>query len=242
MEENEAVRINKYLAISGVCSRREADRYIEEQRVYIDGVAAQSGTKVMPGQTVTVDGRSISPEIHKRVYALYKPAGYISSLSDEQGEGIKNFVPSELRLFPVGRLDKDSEGLMLLTNDGELMNAILKASGGHEKEYLVTVNQFINSYFIKNMEKGVPITNGATGEKIMTAPCRVIQTDRKEFRIILIQGLNRQIRRMCGFFSFNVLNLKRVRILNIELGSMKPGEYREITGEELQELKRMIGE
>ena len=175
------------------------------------------------------------------MYALYKPVGYISSLSDEQGQGIGMFIPEGLRLYPVGRLDKDSEGLMLLTNDGELMNDILKASGGHEKEYIVQVNKDISEDFLTGLEHGVTITNGATGKKVVTASCKTFKMDKRSFKITLIQGLNRQIRRMCGSFEYKVVNLKRIRIMNITIGNMKPGDIVEITGQKLLELKKLTG-
>lgn len=206
----------------------------------VNNIVATTGTKVMPHDIVTIDGEAVNLIDEYKVYALYKPVGYISSLSDEQGEGIGRFIPEYLRLFPVGRLDKDSEGLMLLTNDGELMNSILKASGGHEKEYIVTVDHIITNEFISEMEKGVVITNGATGNKIKTAPCRIKKIDDKNFSIILIQGLNRQIRRMCGNFGYKVMRLKRIRIMNVRVDGLKPGDIREVTVEELSILRGMI--
>ncbi len=222
------MRINKFLSESGVCSRRHADRLVAEGRVCIDGVKASVGDSVEEGQTVTVDGSIIENKPDKCVYALYKPAGYICSMSDEQGTGLSCFVPGGKRLYPVGRLDKDSEGLVLLTNDGELMNSVLRASEGHEKEYTVTVDRVVTNAFVRGMSKGVSITNGATGRKVMTAPCRVKKTGEKTFDITLIQGLNRQIRRMCGFFGYKVVSLKRIRVMNVKLGNMKPGELRRI--------------
>ena len=239
--ENNEIRINKYLSMAGYCSRRAADELISEGRVLVDGIKAEAGTKVLSGQIVCVDGKNINIETEYRVFAFYKPVGYISSLSDEQGQGISKFIPEGLRLYPVGRLDKDSEGLMLLTNDGELMNSILKASGGHEKEYIVTVNRDVSNDFLVKMEQGVRITNGATGQKILTAPCKTGKLDKRNFKIILIQGLNRQIRRMCGAFEYKVLNLKRIRIMNITLDNMKPGDLVEVRGEDLLKLKRLTG-
>lgn len=237
--DNNEIRINKYLSMAGYCSRRAADELISAGRVTVDGITAENGTKVSSEQTVCVDGFSISLLKEHRVFAFYKPVGYISSLTDEQGEGISGFIPETIRLFPVGRLDKESEGLMLLTNDGELMNAILKAAGGHEKEYVVKVNKDITDSFLKGMESGVSITNRATGKKILTAPCKTFKSDKRSFRIILIQGLNRQIRRMCGAFGYNVLQLKRIRIMNIGIGDLKPGELIEITGDDLVQLKKL---
>lgn len=240
MEEFNGIRINKYISMTGFCSRRSADELVSGGRVRVNGKVAVTGTKVMPEDTVTVDGNELSLIDEYKVYALYKPVGYISSLSDEQGEGVGKFIPKRLRLFPVGRLDKESEGLMLLTNDGELMNSILKAAGGHEKEYIVTVDHIITREFIDGMEKGVVITNGATGNKIKTAPCRLKRIDEKNFSIVLIQGLNRQIRRMCGSFGYRVTRLKRTRIMNVRADGLNPGDIREVTGEELSILRGMI--
>ena len=241
MENNkEAIRINKYLALSGFCSRRAADEYVAQGVVAIDGAKATNGSKVIPGQVVTVNGTEIKPNEDYRIYAFYKPVGYISSLSDEQGPGIGRFLPGDIRLFPVGRLDKDSEGLMLLTNDGDLMNSILKASNGHEKEYVVTTEQPVTYDFLNKMEKGVPITNGATGKKVITAPCKTRKISDCQFGITIIQGLNRQIRRMCGYFNYKVIGLKRIRIMNISVSGLKEGELRELSESEISELRKML--
>lgn len=234
-------RINKFLSGAGFCSRREADCLVAEGRVTVDGEIAVPGTKVKDGAEVLVDGRKIERAGERRVFALYKPAGYISSLSDSQGEGIACFIREKTRLYPVGRLDKDSEGLMLLTNDGALMNEILKAAGGHEKEYCVAVDKKVTARFLREMERGVPITNGATGRRITTAPCKTQQTGEREFKITLTQGLNRQIRRMCGYFGYKVVKLRRIRIMNITLEGLLPGQMREILGEELIKLRGMTG-
>ncbi len=234
-------RINKFLSGAGFCSRREADRLVAEGRVTVGGEIAVPGTKVKDKDKVLVDGREVACAAERRVFALYKPAGYISSLSDSQGEGISCFIHEKTRLYPVGRLDKDSEGLMLLTNDGALMNEILKASGGHEKEYLVSVDKRVTARFLKAMERGVPVTNGATGQKITTAPCRTEQTGEYEFKITLTQGLNRQIRRMCGCFGYKVVKLRRIRIMNITLEGLSPGQMRELLGAELERLRGMTG-
>lgn len=233
-------RINKFLSSAGFCSRREADRLVTEGRVTVDGRTALLGTKVTEESCVLVDGQKVGAPAERRVFALYKPVGYISSLSDSQGEGIACFIREKIRLYPVGRLDKDSEGLMLLTNDGALMNEILKAAGGHEKEYRVAVNKPVTERFLREMESGVVIRNGATGEKIMTAPCKARRIGEREFNITLIQGLNRQIRRMCGYFGYKVEALQRIRIMNITLDGLKPGQMREICGEELERLKGTV--
>ena len=218
----EEIRINKYISKSGVCSRRAADKLINEGHVTINGVVAETGSKVTEKDIVRIDDDIINLIKDIKVYAFYKPVGYISSLSDEQGTGIASFLPQGMGLFPVGRLDKDSEGLMLITNDGNLMNEILNASNGHEKEYIV------------------PITNRATGKKIITAPCKTEALEDNSFKITIIQGLNRQIRRMCGYFDIDVVSLKRVRIMNIMLGNMRPGELKELAQSELIKLRRML--
>lgn len=238
--DNDKIRINKYISQSGYCSRRAADELVAAGRVMINGESAVQGSGVAPGDIVTVDGTVISIIEDKEVYAFYKPAGYISSLSDEQGEGIGKFLPEGKRLFPVGRLDKESEGLILLTNDGNLMNEILKAANGHEKEYIVTTRQEITDDFLAKMAKGVPITNAATGRKVITAPCKTMKINDKQFKITLIQGLNRQIRRMCGYFGYDVVNLMRVRIMNITLKGMQPGQVELIDGTRLAEIKKLV--
>lgn len=239
LNDNNEIRINKYLSMSGYCSRRTADDIVSEGRVTVNGIVATNGTKVTQGAVVKVDNELIKLCKEYKVYAFNKPVGYISSLSDEQGEGIGKFIPQNLRLYPVGRLDKESEGLMLLTNDGDLMNSILKAAGDHEKEYIVTVDHDITKSFLSDMERGVKITNGANGKKIITAPCTTQYIDNRRFKIILIQGLNRQIRRMCGFFGYKVQRLQRIRIMNIQINNLRSGELREITGSELNKLKEM---
>ena len=219
MDNNEqSIRINKYISASGYCSRREADRLIEAGRVRIDGVVAVTGSRVNPQMTVTVDDTELNMAEDRVVYALNKPDG--------------------MRLFPVGRLDKESEGLMLLTNDGELMNNLLNASGGHEKEYYVTVDRKVTDIFLKALESGVKINNRATGAKVITAPCRTRRISDNTFSIILIQGLNRQIRRMCGALGYGVVRLRRMRIKNICLGDLNEGCIRKLSDEEIIGLNK----
>lgn len=234
-QDNE-IRINKYLSMAGVCARREADRLIAEGLVKVDGETATLGTKVKDKQVVTVKGKVVSMKQTPVVLAFNKPVGITSTMAKDDPDSIENHLNYEERVYPVGRLDKDSEGLILLTNDGDLMNRILKASNGHEKEYIVRVNKKVNKNFVTAMQEGVPITNGNTGKKVITAPCKVEKIDDYTFKIVLIQGLNRQIRRMCGYLGYNVLNLKRIRIINVKLGNLKPGCIRKITGEELEVL------
>ena len=238
MDSEAGIRINKYLSEAGFCSRREADRLVAEGRVTIGTAVALIGSKVLPGDEVKVDGRLAGAPADKVVYAFNKPVGYISSLSDKQGKGISRFFPKGQRLFPVGRLDKDSDGLMLLTNDGGLMNSILSAANGHEKEYRVVVDKAITQDFISQMEQGVEILNKATNERVRTAPCKVTAESERCFRIILIQGLNRQIRRMCEELSYKVVNLTRIRIMNVKLGNLGEGSVRRLSDIEEKELYR----
>lgn len=228
-------RINKFLSEAGVCSRRAADRLIEEGRVTIDGVTAQAGSRVLEGSLVCVDNRPVTKEEETVVIAFNKPVGVVCTAQKKEKNNVIDYIDYSKRIFPVGRLDKDSEGLLLLTNDGELMNHILKASEHHEKEYVVTVNKEVTQKFLKGMENGVPILDR------ITAPCVTKKINRFSFRIILTQGLNRQIRRMCEYFGYQVVKLKRVRVMNICLGDLKTGTYRELTERERTELYKAAG-
>lgn len=228
-------RINKFLSEAGVCSRRAADRLIEEGRVTIDGVAAQAGSRVLEGSLVCVDNKPVTKEEETVVIAFNKPVGLVCTAQKKEKNNVIDYIGYPKRIFPVGRLDKDSEGLLLLTNDGELMNHILKASEHHEKEYMVTVNREVTQKFLNGMENGVPILDR------ITAPCVTKKINRFSFRIILTQGLNRQIRRMCEYFGYQVVKLKRVRVMNICLDDLKTGTYRELTERERTELYKAAG-
>ena len=229
------VRINKYLSSAGYCSRREADRLLEQGRVTIDGIPAQMGSKVTDGQTVFVDGKSIIEEDEKILLAFYKPTGIVCTTTANQGDNnIVDYIGYPKRIYPVGRLDKDSEGLILMTNNGEMMDKIL--SSANEKEYIVTVNKEIDDSFIKAMSGGIYLAELDR----TTKPCKVTALGKKTFRIILTQGLNRQIRRMCSTQGREVVQLKRIRIMNILLGDLKPGEYRNVTEAEYQQLKEQL--
>lgn len=231
------VRINKYLSSAGYCSRREADRLLEQGRVTIDGITAQMGSKVTEGQTVFVDGKSIIEEDEMILLAFYKPTGIVCTTTANQGDNnIVDYIGYPKRIYPVGRLDKDSEGLILMTNNGEMMDKILRSANGHEKEYIVTVNKEIDDSFIKAMSGGIYLAELDR----TTKPCKVTALGKKTFRIILTQGLNRQIRRMCGTQGREVVQLKRIRIMNILLGDLKPGEYRNVTEAEYQQLKEQL--
>lgn len=228
------MRINKYISETGICSRREADGLIKSNRVTINGAVAQLGSIVNPKDIVRVDGKQIGKK-RKPVYiALNKPVGITCTTEKTVKGNIVDFVNHPERIFHIGRLDKDSEGLILLTNDGDIVNKILRAENNNEKEYIVTVDKPISLSFIKGMSTGVKIL-GTT-----TKPCKITQINEKTFKIILTQGLNRQIRRMCKAFGYRVLKLKRVRIMNIRLGDLKVGQWRNLTKQELDEIMKNL--
>lgn len=224
-------RINKYISESGLCSRREADRYIEQGKVSIDGRRATPGDQVVPGGVVKVNGRVVEPlelEDEDLVFiALNKPVGIVSTTEPGEKANIVDFIKHGARIFPIGRLDKDSQGLIFLTNNGDLVNRILRASNQHEKEYRVTVNKPITDAFIAGMGAGVPIL----GE--VTRQCRVVKESRFVFNITLVQGLNRQIRRMCEVFGYEVVKLERIRIMNVSLKGLATGDWRDLTAAEV---------
>lgn len=230
------MRLNKYLSDAGVCSRREADRLIEEGRVLVDGKPAIQGMQVEDTQEIKVDGKVIKPEEKKVVLVFHKPKGIECTANINVKKNVISYINYPIRVYYAGRLDKDSEGLLLLTNQGELVNQIMKAGSYHEKEYLVTVDKMITEKFLQKMRDGVPILG------TVTRKCKVERESEKTFRITLTQGLNRQIRRMCNYLGYEVIKLKRIRIMNIELGDLPVGSYREATKEELDELKRQIDE
>lgn len=231
------VRINKYLSAAGFCSRREADRLVEAGRVSIDGCIAGMGDKVSDGQKVQVDNKDISVEEEKILLVFNKPAGIVCTTTDSQGaNNIVDYIGYNKRIYPIGRLDKDSHGLILMTNNGEIMDKILRSANGHEKEYIVEVNKDIDDEFVKNMSKGVYLEE----LERTTLPCRVYKDGKRKFRIILTQGLNRQIRRMCDNLGYRVVDLKRIRIMNIVLGDLKEGSYRNVTDKEYSRLLSML--
>lgn len=228
--ENQGKRLNKFVADSGYCSRREADRLIAEGRVQVDGRPGALGDRVLPGMRVTVDGQSLSGRGEKVYIALNKPAGIVCTTDPREPMNVVDYLDYPIRIFPVGRLDKDSEGLLLMTSDGEIINRILRAAGGHEKEYEVEIDRPVTKEFVEKMSAGVPILD------TVTLPCRVRRTGEKSFNIILVQGLNRQIRRMCEALGYNVVRLRRIRIMSVRLGAMRPGQWRELSEEELSGL------
>ncbi|MCR5684513.1 MAG: pseudouridine synthase [Lachnospiraceae bacterium] len=234
--DERGIRINKYLADAGVCSRREADRAVEKGQVKIDGETAVAGSRVLEGSRVTYQGRELSRVDELVLIAFNKPVGIVCTTDRREPDNIIDFISHEKRIFPIGRLDKESEGLILLTNDGDIVNKILRASNHHEKEYIVKVNKELTPEFLEKMSKGVEILD------TVTLPAKVEQIDKNTFSIVLTQGLNRQIRRMCEALDYRVRALKRVRIMNIQLGRLKSGTYRNVTPAELEELSRRITE
>ena len=238
------MRLNKFLSSIGFCSRRQADKYIENGKIYIDDSVAGLGTELYDKQKVyfekTYIGQIDDLNLKQRiVLAVNKPRGIVCTSSDkDRAENIVDFIDYPLRIYPVGRLDKDSEGLLLMTNDGSLVNALMKAKNHHEKEYIVEVNKNIDEAFLQAMSGGVYIKE----LKVKTRKCYIEKISEKSFKIILTQGLNRQIRRMCESLGFKVLRLKRIRIVNITLGKLKTGEYRKLSTTELNTLDSLIGE
>ncbi|MDC8831430.1 23S rRNA pseudouridine(2604) synthase RluF [Alteromonas gilva] len=231
-------RLNKYISDTGFCSRREADKLIEQQRVTINDKVPELGTKVGPQDTVKVDGKrigAVAKDKSDRVYIAYnKPIGITCTTERHVKGNIIDAIRHKERIFPIGRLDKPSEGLILLTSDGDIVNKILRAENAHDKEYEVTVNQPISDRFLQKMARGVPILG------TVTKPCKVSPRGKFKFNIILTQGLNRQIRRMCEFLGYEVTKLKRTRIMHIELAQLKPGQWRELTSKELATLHNAV--
>lgn len=232
----EEVRINKFLSEAGVCSRREADRRVEAGQVTIDGRLARMGDMVLPGQRVCCQGKPVTKEEEMILLAFHKPKGIVCTAEKREKNNVIDYVHYRKRIYPVGRLDKDSEGLLLLTNNGDIVNKMMRAGNCHEKEYLVTVNRPVTEEFLRGMAGGVPLVELNT----TTRKCRVEKTGRREFRIVLTQGLNRQIRRMCEYFGYRVVKLVRVRIMNICLGDLEVGKYRQVTGEEYRKLEKLL--
>ncbi len=228
----EGIRLNKFISESGVSSRRGADRLIEEGRVSINGRVAVVGDKVCDGDDVRVDGEPISRSTSDIIIAFNKPRGITCTADAGDPDNIIDFIGYPERIYTIGRLDKDSEGLIILTNNGELANAVMRSRGEHEKEYVVTVDHDITERFIRDMSNGVKILGR------ITKRCKVTRVDDRTFRIVLRQGLNRQIRRMCGKLGYTVMRLQRVRVMNVELGDLPVGEYRDLTKEERDEICR----
>jgi len=229
-----STNLNKYISSSGICSRREAEKFINEGRVTLNGKSTQLGNRVTKNDVVKLDGRIVKPKDVTIYIALNKPIGIVSTTDGREPNNIVKHINYPERLFPVGRLDKPSEGLIFLTNDGDIVNKILRAGNNHEKEYFVTVNKSITEDFIEKMSNGIPILG------TVTQKCLVEKVNDKIFKIILTQGLNRQIRRMCEYLDYEVTKLKRTRIMNVELGYLQTGDWRELTEEEMKEINSMI--
>lgn len=236
------VRLNKYLSDAGICSRREADRLIESGRVTVDGKMASPGTKVEPGQEVRIGKKVIKNHTEKIVLAVNKPAGIVCTEDKKEKKNIIRYLNYPVRVTYAGRLDKDSEGLLIMTNDGDLINGMMRARYGHEKEYKVTVNQPITDEFVYKMASGVRIIDREKKMDVITRPCKVEKIGKYTFSIILTQGLNRQIRRMCDALGYKVTRLVRVRIMNVKLGGLKTGAVRKLTEQELKELYEQVKE
>lgn len=242
--QTEGIRLNKYLSEAGICSRREADKLVEAGKIQINGRMAVPGQRVLPGQSVHVNGRVVKTlegaKDHKAepvLLAVHKPKGIVCTTSDkDRAPNIVDLVHYSQRIYPVGRLDKDSEGLILMTNQGDLVNKMMRSKNAHEKEYLVKVNRPVTDDFIRKMRKGVLLSE----LNETTRPCFAEKAGEKTFRIVLTQGLNRQIRRMCSELGFEVRMLKRMRIMNVELGDLKPGAYRELSKREYHQLKEAL--
>ncbi len=238
MSEDEGRRLNKFISDSGLCSRREADKLIGQKQVTINGKFPRIGDRVMPGDVVMVEGRRIrtkTPDKSDRVYIAYhKPVGITCTTELHVPGNIIDAVRHRKRIFPIGRLDKDSEGLIFLTSDGDIVNKILRAENAHEKEYIVTVDAPLSGQFAELMAKGVPILG------TVTKPCKVMILSRFVFKIVLVQGMNRQIRRMCEHFGYEVVRLKRTRIMNVTLDGLKVGQWRNLTAKEMAELNHAI--
>ncbi len=233
-QKTEPVRLNKYLSEAGVCSRREADRLIASGRVTVDGRPGETGMKVCPGQKVCIGKKVISRQEEMVVLAVNKPVGIVCTEERRERGSIIRYLDYPVRVTYIGRLDKDSRGLLLMTNNGDIINQIMRSANRHEKEYKVTVDREVTRDFLDRMAAGVPILD------TVTRPCQVQKIGKYTFSIILTQGMNRQIRRMCEALGYQVKDLLRTRILNIRLGNLKEGEYRQVTDEELNELYEQI--
>lgn len=226
--------LNKYISSTGICSRREADEFIKAKRVKINGVIAKGGNRVFPGDKVLLDGKTLKAKPKPIYIAFNKPVGIVCTTDERERDNIIDYIGYKERLFPIGRLDKDSEGLIFLTNDGDIVNKILRAGNRHDKEYIVKVHKPMNHQFIKDMMAGVPILD------TVTKKCKVKKLNKVTFKITLVQGLNRQIRRMCEHFGYEVIELKRIRIMNVTLGKLPKGKWRRLQRKEVSEILRAV--
>ena len=235
-DKSDEIRLNKFISETGFCSRREADKLIENRRVKIDGIVAETGMKVSKSNIVTIDNKVIKNTNDLIYIALNKPVGITCTNEKSVKGNIVDFINHDKRIFPIGRLDKDSQGLIFLTNDGDIVNKSLRAGNHHEKEYIVTVDKRITTNFINKMSNGVPILD------TVTKKCKVRKINDYKFNIILTQGLNRQIRRMCSYFNYNVIKLERIRIMNVKLDKLPLGKWRYLTEEELKCINNLISD
>lgn len=229
-----SISLNKYISSTGICSRREANELIAAGRVTLNGEPTRLGNRVFPGDVVKIDGKPLKEKPRTLYIAFNKPVGIVCTTDSKEPDNIVHYINHPERLFPIGRLDKPSQGLIFLTNDGDIVNKILRAGNQHEKEYIVSVNRPITPAFIRKMSQGVPILG------TVTKKCEVTQLKDRTFRIVLTQGLNRQIRRMCEYLGYKVATLKRVRIMNVNLGKLKVGEWRELSVEEMEQINRLV--
>ncbi|MDP3312434.1 23S rRNA pseudouridine(2604) synthase RluF [Lutibacter sp.] len=236
LTNKDSININKYISSTGICSRREAEKLITDGKVTINEQPTQLGNRVFAGDVVKIDGKPLIEKPKTLYIAFNKPVGIVSTTDLKEPKNIINYINHPERLFPIGRLDKPSEGLIFLTNDGDIVNKILRAGNNHEKEYIVGVNKSISSEFIKKMGDGIPILG------TITKKCLVEKINETTFKIILTQGLNRQIRRMCDYLEYGVTKLKRTRIMNVHLGSLKSGEWRLLTSEEMEIINNMVSD
>lgn len=236
MEQNnkQSTNLNKFISSTGICSRREAEKLIVAGRVTINGKPTELGNRVFDGEVVKIDGRVLQPKPQTLYIAFNKPVGIVSTTDSKEKDNIISYINHPERLFPIGRLDKPSEGLIFLTNDGDIVNKILRAGNNHEKDYVVKVDKPITDDFIQKMSKGIPILG------TITQKCKVTKISTNTFQIVLTQGLNRQIRRMCEYLGYEVLKLQRTRIMNIKLDALKIGDWRELTEKELSEINTMV--
>ncbi len=233
-QNQDSINLNKFISSTGICSRREADKMIAEGRVTINGKPTQLGNRVFEGDIVKVDGKPLQAKPKTLYIALNKPIGIVSTTDSKEKKNIVRYINHPERLFPIGRLDKPSEGLIFLTNDGDIVNKILRAGNNHEKEYIVTVDKEINEDFVRRMSNGIPILG------TITKKCKVEKLSKYVFKITLTQGLNRQIRRMCEYLGYEVTKLKRTRIMNVSLNGIKYGDWRELTSQEIETINKLI--
>lgn len=239
-EKLDSIRINKYISNSGYASRREADRLVEAGKVYVNGEICEKGRGIKENDVVEIDGKIIGSTNKKIYIALNKPRGITCTMDPEIANNLANFLSFSERVFPIGRLDKDSCGLLIITNDGDAVNKILRSTNNHDKEYFVKVNKRINDEFIEKMSNGITIYNPVHKKMETTNNCKVERVGEKEFRIILKQGLNRQIRRMCKALDYKVVFLKRERIMNVHLGDLEDGEWRYLSDDEIKKINNAI--